>query len=104
MPRNMVLVVERSMVQTIVPGTRVNVMGIFSINQSQNSKGRGDSRGAAAIRQPYLRVVGIEKTADSQAHRPQFSDEEVRNFKARRDGASRLPSVATLFAAAAPLG
>lgn len=31
----MVLVVERTSVQKIVPGTRVSVMGIYSINQAR---------------------------------------------------------------------
>lgn len=37
LPRNMLLSVDRHLVQTIVPGTRLTVMGIYSIFQAANS-------------------------------------------------------------------
>lgn len=37
MPRNMLLSADRNLVQTVVPGTRVTVMGIYSIFQSGSS-------------------------------------------------------------------
>lgn len=37
LPRNMLLSVDRHLVQTIVPGTRLTIMGIYSIFQSSNS-------------------------------------------------------------------
>ena len=77
MPRNMVLLVERTMVQQIVPGTRVTLLGIYSIHNQPMQKGRdrSDNKGAVAIRQTYLHVVGVERSAESTARRPTFSDE-----------------------------
>lgn len=37
LPRNMLLSVDRHLVQTIVPGTRLTIMGIYSIFQAANS-------------------------------------------------------------------
>lgn len=34
LPRNMLLSVDRHLVQTIVPGTRLTVMGIYSVFQA----------------------------------------------------------------------
>lgn len=34
LPRNLLLAVDRNMVQKIVPGTRVTVVGIYSIFQA----------------------------------------------------------------------
>jgi DNA replication licensing factor MCM5 len=83
MPRNLLLVVERNAVQQEVPGTRCTVMGIYSIHQAGPAQGRGQNKAAVAIRQPYLRVVGVE--ADGEGSRrtaQQFSDAEARVFKA----------------------
>jgi hypothetical protein len=38
LPRNLLLAVDRSMVQCIVPGTRVTVVGIYSIFQAGGNK------------------------------------------------------------------
>lgn len=37
LPRNMLLSLDRHLVQTIVPGTRLTIMGIYSIYQASNS-------------------------------------------------------------------
>lgn len=37
LPRNMLLSVDRHLVQTIVPGSRLTIMGIYSIFQASNS-------------------------------------------------------------------
>jgi len=37
LPRNMLLAIDQNLVQSIVPGTRVIVMGIYSIYQANNS-------------------------------------------------------------------
>lgn len=42
LPRNMQLVVDRSLVQRIVPGTRVTIVGIFAVTKP--AKTRGDVR------------------------------------------------------------
>ncbi|KAI3778942.1 hypothetical protein L2E82_08332 [Cichorium intybus] len=55
LPRNMLLSVDRHLVQTIVPGTRLTIMGIYSVFQA--AKSSTNHKGAVAVRQPYLRVV-----------------------------------------------
>ncbi|KAK6944391.1 MCM domain [Dillenia turbinata] len=80
LPRNMLLSVDRHLVQTIVPGTRLTIMGIYSIYQAANSS--TSHKGAVAVRQPYIRVVGIEEAneANSRGSVP-FTSEEIEEFK-----------------------
>lgn len=80
MPRNVMVSVDRKMVQQIVPGTRVTVIGIYSIFQGG---GPGQKRGASAtIRQPYIRAVGVTVSADGNMRGEQrFSAEEEQAFK-----------------------
>ncbi|KAK3236484.1 minichromosome maintenance protein 5 [Cymbomonas tetramitiformis] len=81
LPRNMILSVDRNLVQQIVPGTRVSVVGIYSIFQQQNRKGAG--KAAIAIRQPYIRVIGLEENADGNARGDaSFSAKEEAEFEA----------------------
>mmetsp|Transcript_10944 Transcript_10944/g.27629 ORF Transcript_10944/g.27629 Transcript_10944/m.27629 type:complete len:817 (-) Transcript_10944:95-2545(-) len=95
LPRNILLVVDRHLVQKIVPGTRVTTIGIFSIMQAK--QGRGES---VAIRQPYLRVVGLEEDSDSGSRStPTFTLEEEQNF---RDFASQSDCLDRLFGSIAP--
>lgn len=79
LPRNMLLSVDRQLVQTIVPGTRLTIMGIYSIFQA--SKTSTSHKGAVAIRQPYIRVVGIEETNEATRGPANFTQEEVEEFK-----------------------
>ncbi|CAI5529343.1 unnamed protein product [Closterium sp. Naga37s-1] len=82
MPRSVLLAVDRSLVQRISPGTRITVFGIFSIFQaSDKTKSRGAM--AVAIRQPYLRVVGVEMAADGAARSTasSFTTDEEAEFK-----------------------
>ncbi|CAA2984364.1 DNA replication licensing factor MCM5 [Olea europaea subsp. europaea] len=65
LPRNMLLSVDRQLVQTIVPGTRLTIMGIYSIFQAANSS--TSHTGSVAVRQPYIRVVGLEETAQANS-------------------------------------
>ncbi|KAK4759793.1 hypothetical protein SAY87_022924 [Trapa incisa] len=77
LPRNILLSVDRSLVQSIVPGTRLTVMGIYSTFQPSTSQ-----RGAVAIRQSYIRVVGIEETNEASSRGAgSFTSEEVEEFK-----------------------
>lgn len=79
MPRNMLLSADRNLVQTVVPGTRVTVMGIYSIFQSGSSSLQ---KGAVAVRQPYIRVVGIEQATESSSRGiSSFSTDEELEFK-----------------------
>ncbi|KNA03934.1 hypothetical protein SOVF_204460 [Spinacia oleracea] len=80
LPRNMLLSVDRHLVQTIVPGTRLTVMGIYSIFQASNSSTA--HKGAVAIRQPYIRVVGIEEANEANSRgQAAFTAEEIEGFK-----------------------
>ncbi|CAI9264181.1 unnamed protein product [Lactuca saligna] len=63
LPRNMLLSVDKQLVQTIVPDTRLTIMGFYSIFQA--SKTSTSHKGVIAIRQPYIRVVGIEETNEA---------------------------------------
>ncbi|CAM6026366.1 unnamed protein product [Sphagnum balticum] len=87
LPRNLLLAVDRSMVQCIVPGTRVTVVGIYSIFQAGGNKPQ--QKGAVAIRQPYLRVVGMEQASEvtSGGANTSTSDEdmEFKDFARRPD-------------------
>ncbi|KAF8393078.1 hypothetical protein HHK36_021319 [Tetracentron sinense] len=80
LPRNILLSVDRHLVQTIVPGTRLTIMGIYSIYQAANSS--TGQKGAVAIRQPYIRVVGIEEANEANSRCPSsFTSEEIEEFK-----------------------
>ncbi|TYJ32695.1 hypothetical protein E1A91_A05G053100v1 [Gossypium mustelinum] len=59
----MLLLVDRHLVQTIVPGTRLTIMGIYSIFQAANSS--TNHKGAVTVRQPYIRIVGMEETNEA---------------------------------------
>ncbi|XP_073067002.1 DNA replication licensing factor MCM5 [Primulina eburnea] len=80
LPRNILLSVDRHLVQTIVPGTRLTIIGIYSIFQAANSS--ASHKGAVAIRQPYIRVVGLEETGEANSRGPtKFTREEIDEFK-----------------------
>ncbi|KAI3811280.1 hypothetical protein L1987_21001 [Smallanthus sonchifolius] len=80
LPRNMLLSVDRYLVQTIVPGTRLTIMGIYSIFQA--AKSSTNHKGAVAVRQPYIRVVGIEETNEAtRGGHANFTTEEIEEFK-----------------------
>ncbi|GLJ43023.1 hypothetical protein SUGI_0892890 [Cryptomeria japonica] len=79
LPRNMLLAIDRNLVQSIVPGTRVTVMGIYSIFQANNSSAQ---KGAVAVRQPYVRIVGIEQATEANSGGPtSFTADEEMEFK-----------------------
>ncbi|KAK5830170.1 hypothetical protein PVK06_013964 [Gossypium arboreum] len=80
LPRNMLLLVDRHLVQTIVPGTRLTIMGIYSIFQAANSS--TNHKGEVTVRQPYIRIVGMEETNEASSRGPATStQEEVENSK-----------------------
>ncbi|KAK9706033.1 hypothetical protein RND81_07G100600 [Saponaria officinalis] len=80
LPRNMLLSIDRHLVQTIVPGTRLTVMGIYSIFQAANSS--TSHKGAVAVRQPYIRVVGIEEANENSSRgQAAFTADEIEEFK-----------------------
>lgn len=95
LPRNIMLVVDRNLVQRIVPGTRVTTIGIFSIMQAKQGSNEN-----FAIRQPYIRVVGLEEDADGNSRTsPTFTLEEEQNF---REFAAQPDCLNRLFSSIAP--
>jgi len=114
LPRNLLLSVDRHLVQTVVPGSRLTIVGIYSIFQASNSSTSWvnhlfsassdfffdqstifwdqstvdvnifklcvlcSNKGAVAVRQPYIRVVGIEDGNEAKSRGPTaFTNEEV---------------------------
>ncbi len=57
MPRQVALACERYMCDRVVPGTRVTALGIYTIHSGQAK--RRDTGAAVAVRQPYVRVLGL---------------------------------------------
>ena len=75
MPRTILLTCDRYLTNKLIPGTRVNVLGIYSIYQTKTkgSAGNGGSSGrtgsGVAIRNPYLKMVGMNLlTAGGRIH------------------------------------
>jgi DNA replication licensing factor MCM5 len=56
MPRNILLIVDRYLVDKVTPGTRVSVVGISSLFNG----GMRQQAGANALRSPYIKVLGIQ--------------------------------------------
>ena len=92
LPRHILVSADRYLTNRVVPGSRCTVMGIFSIYQ-QNKGAKKDT--AIAIRNPYLRAVGITTDIDhTNAGSMTFTDEEVQEFEQM----SRLPNLYDRFA------
>ncbi|KAL1990005.1 hypothetical protein VTN49DRAFT_7202 [Thermomyces lanuginosus] len=78
LPRHVLISADRYLANRVVPGSRCTVMGIFSIYQS---KGGSAKANAVAIRNPYLRAVGITTDVDHTAKGAAvFSEEEEQEF------------------------
>ncbi|KAJ9517956.1 hypothetical protein QJQ45_004274 [Haematococcus lacustris] len=76
MPRTVSLVVDRHLVGRITPGTRINVVGIYS-----TFKAKAMDRGPAALQQPYIRVVALQEEAGDSHSRFNFSQSEIAEFE-----------------------
>ena len=91
LPRHILVSADRYLANRVVPGSRCVVMGVFSIYASEkNSKGSG----AVAIRNPYLRAVGIQTDLSHDQGGMQFSEEEEQEFLEL----SRRPDLYSVFA------
>ncbi|ABN66884.2 DNA replication licensing factor, MCM5 component [Scheffersomyces stipitis CBS 6054] len=93
MPRHILLQADRYMANQVVPGTRVTIVGIYSIFQAkQRSQGSVNN---VAIRNPYLKVLGIQTDVDSGVNGQgiTFSEEEEEEFIKL----SRLPNLYDVF-------
>ncbi|KAI8370368.1 MCM2/3/5 family-domain-containing protein [Radiomyces spectabilis] len=77
LPRHTILNADRWLTNRVVPGMRAVVMGIYSIFQNKAAK----STGAAAVRTPYIRVVGLHVDQHNGGRgRPVFTDAEEEEF------------------------
>ena len=102
MPRSLMVSVDRALVQRITPGTRVSLVGIYSIFTSQqDSKANGPANkvAAVAVRNPYLRCVGLEAESDASGYEETFGAEEEASFRAF---AQREDCLEQLFSRVAP--
>jgi DNA replication licensing factor MCM5 len=79
MPRNILLSMDRCLVDRVSPGTRVSVLGICSLFSS--GKGTGGKASGASVRQMYLKVVGVsvESSGGGRAN-ALFTPEEEQTF------------------------
>ncbi|KAF2091130.1 DNA replication licensing factor mcm5 [Saccharata proteae CBS 121410] len=93
LPRHILISADRYLTNRVVPGSRCTVMGVFSIYQSKGAKGSSNS--AVAIRNPYLRAVGIHSDVDhTMKGNALFTEEEEQEFLEM----SRRPDLYEVFA------
>lgn len=77
LPRHILVSADRYLCNRVVPGSRCTVMGVFSIYQPKGGK----KDAAVAIRNPYLRAVGIHSDIDHTAKgNTIFTEEEEQEF------------------------
>ena len=77
LPRHILVSADRYLTNRVVPGSRCTVMGVFSIYQPKGTK----KDAAVAIRNPYLRAVGIHSDVDHTSKgSATFSEEEEQEF------------------------
>ncbi len=90
MPRHIMLSVDRYLTNKVVPGNKVTITGIYSIYQSKVK-----NASSVAIRNPYLRVMGIQADVDhTSLGNPNFTEEEEEEFLQM----SRNPNIYLSFA------
>ncbi|QPG73378.1 minichromosome maintenance protein 5 [Brettanomyces nanus] len=95
MPRHIILSVDRYLCNRVVPGVRCDIVGIYSIYQARVRN--SSTTNNAAIRNPYMKVLGIQTEADAVTgggFDGVFSEEEEEEFLAM----SRLPDLYERFA------
>lgn len=93
LPRHILISADRYLTNRVVPGSRCTVMGVFSIYQSKG--GKSSSSAAVAIRNPYLRTVGIQSDVDhTMKGNATFTEEEEQEFLEM----SRMPNLYEKFA------
>lgn len=90
MPRHILLAADRNLTNKVIPGTRCTIMGVYSIFSNTKVKGAN----TIAVRNPYVRVVGIQQDSDLDAQRGTvFSEEEEEEFIAL----SKMPNLYESF-------
>jgi DNA replication licensing factor MCM5 len=86
MPRTLKLIVDRTLVGKVTPGSRCTVTGVYTVITSKPNDGKPSSRGgseALAIREPYLRVVGLKVGIDTDGKHSlaRFTADEEESFR-----------------------
>lgn len=90
MPRHILVSADRYLTNKLIPGTRCTIVGIYSIYQNK-VKGQG----AVAIRNPYIRAVGIQTDLEhDRQNNAVFTEEEEEEFLSL----SRNPNLHEIFA------
>ncbi|KAE9975437.1 hypothetical protein EG328_003174 [Venturia inaequalis] len=93
LPRHILISADRYLTNRVVPGSRCTVMGVFSIYQSKG--GKSGTNAAVAIRNPYIRAVGIHADVDhTMKGNATFTEEEEQEFLEM----SRRPDLYEVFA------
>ncbi|CCH58755.1 hypothetical protein TBLA_0A09720 [Henningerozyma blattae CBS 6284] len=83
MPRNILMTTDRFLTNRVVPGTRVTIIGIYSIYQSKKTAlgSNSNSSASVAIRNPYIKVLGIQSDINSTSNMTTlFNEEEEEEF------------------------
>ena len=60
MPRHISLSLDRYLVDTVKPGTRIQATGVFTTYQKKGMGRQGDSSDSG-VRIPYMRALGIQQ-------------------------------------------
>jgi DNA replication licensing factor MCM5 len=83
MPRHILLAADRHLVDRVSPGTRVSIIGIYSIFRKQTSKtSAGNRKGNESVRTPYLKVLGLDITAEGSGRAATlFTPEDEEHFR-----------------------
>eukprot|EP00466_Bigelowiella_natans_P003777 jgi/Bigna1/131322/aug1.14_g6030 len=83
-PRHIDLCVENALVGSCKPGSRVTVVGIYSIYQAKGAGGKAKigTDNAVAIRNPYLRVLHIHSEDPTESMIHNFTEEEIGDIMA----------------------
>ncbi|KAI8070893.1 MCM2/3/5 family-domain-containing protein [Gongronella butleri] len=77
LPRHTQLIADRWLTNRVVPGMRTVIMGIYSVFQGTKT----NNTGAAAVRNPYIRVVGMQVDQhNSSRGRAVFTDSEEEEY------------------------
>jgi DNA replication licensing factor MCM5 len=93
LPRHIMISADRYLANRVVPGTRCTITGVFSIYQQKGNKRAGNA--AVAIRNPYIRAVGIHTDVDHTTKgNAVFTAEEEQEFLEM----SRRPDIYDVFA------
>ncbi|KAF6017826.1 MCM5 [Bugula neritina] len=84
LPRHLTLYVDRELCDKTVPGNKVTVTGIYAIKKAAKSKSeRNGPKVNVGIRQPYLRVVGLDVDEEGTGRNvmSQFTPDEEEEFR-----------------------